>query len=421
MKLIYCLLVSLFASGYAVAAEPGQSGDEIRILVTVADDGASRMDLTGPPGPVYRRRDRYFASLTAERAANRIAGEFGLERRDAWPIRPLNVYCIVYAVPAGTAIEPLLQALDTHPEVTAAQRMNEFIVMAGDSTEADDPYANLQHMLDTLELRTAHRWTTGRGVDVAMIDTGADYTHPDLQSQIADYEDFVDSGLASFRSDAHGTAVAGVIAAATGNGYGIVGVAPASRLSVLKACWYEAGRPAAVCNSFSIAKALTHAIEAGIDIINLSLAGPRDTLLAELLDVARQQGIVVVAAAPAGAERGFPAGERGVIVVDLSPGKAHENAIDQVYAPGNDILVATPEGRFDYLSGSSLAAAHVSGIVALMLAIRPELTHTEIRQRILDSQQVAGVSVNACRAIAALVDRASCRKPAALARLSNRN
>lgn len=410
------LLAAMLVSGYSLADEPEQSADGIRILVTIDDEGASRIDLSGPPGPGYRRRDRYFASLTAERAANRIADDFGLVRMDEWPIRPLNVFCLVFAIPRDAAVDDLLEALAARPEVAMVQRMNEFVVMARAPADTDDPYADLQHALKTLELRAAHRWTTGEGVDIAVVDTGADYTHPDLQSQIADYVDFVESDLARFRADAHGTAVAGVIAAAAGNGYGIVGVAPASRLAVLKACWYEPGKRTAVCDSFSIAKALSHAIESGADIINLSLAGPHDPLLAALVSVARQRGIVVIAAAPDGTDRGFPAGEPGVIVVDLSPGSSGIAHVDRVLAPGIDILVAMPDGRFDYLSGSSLAAAHVTGIVALMMAIRPDLAQQEIRQRVLNSQQVAGNSVSACQAIAGLVDDAGCREPAALAR-----
>lgn len=396
------------------AEQPEPRVDDVHILVTIADDGASRIDLSGPPGPGYRRRDRYFASLPAERAAEQLADDFGLTRVDDWPIRPLKVFCLVYAVPPETAVDELLLALEKRPEVATAQRMNEFVVMATATTGGEDPYAGLQHTLETLELRSAHRWTTGRGVDIALIDTGADYTHPDLRSQIADYRDFVERDKSQFRQDWHGTAVAGVIVAASGNGYGIVGVAPAARLAVLKACWYEPERSGATCNSFTVAKALAHAIESEAQIINLSLAGPADRLLADLVAAARRQGIIVVAAAPDDSARGFPAGEPGVIAVGLSKGTASTRAADRVFAPGDDILVTMPDGRFDYLSGSSLAAAHVSGIVALLVAIRPGLEPAEIRQRMLASQDSNSDSVNACRAVAGLVDDAVCRKPSAL-------
>ena len=414
MKWIAALLVSLVPVSQTLAAEPRASDEEVYILVTIADDGASRIDMSGPPGPGYRRRDRYFASLTAERTASRLADEYGLVRRDEWPIRPLNVFCLVFAVPKDAPVDALLVELAARADVESAQRMNEFTVKSGEPDNAD-PYADLQHTLETLEIRAAHRFSTGRGIGIAIIDTGADVTHPDLRSQVSAYEDFANGDRSTFVTDAHGTAVAGVIAAATGNGYGIVGVAPASRVSVLKACWYEPGRTAAVCNSFTIAKALSHAIESGADVINLSLAGPTDALLADLLGVARRQGIILVAAAPEDRQSGFPAGEPGVIVVDRLPGKTRPMASGLVLAPGNEILVAVPEGRFDYLSGSSLAAAHVSGIVALMLAIRPGLAYDEVRERILASQQAAGHSVNACRAVAGFVDDAACRKDATLA------
>lgn len=413
--------VLLVLCGFLVVAAHAEQpvGEEgyVHILVTISDDGAPQIDLSGPPGPGYRRRDRYFASLTASKAAQRIGNDFGLVRQDDWLIRSLNVLCLVYAVPKDVPVADLLEQLESRPEVATAQRLNEFVVMARTSDANDDPYARLQHTIDTLELRTAHGWSKGRGVDIAVIDTGADFNHPDLKTQIAEHWDFAPRNSEGFVKDAHGTAVSGVIAAASGNGFGIIGVAPASRLSVLKACWYQHGRSAAICNSFSIAKALSHAIDEGADIINLSLAGPSDPLLAQLVDVARKRGIIVVAASPESAVRGFPANVAGVIVVDVATqaGAVEDRASAGVFAPGTDILVTMPDGRFDYLSGSSLAAAHVSGVVALLKSLDPALTLEEIVSLIVRSQQVTGDSINACRAIANLIERSGCRKLPALA------
>lgn len=407
----------------SVNAQTATSSAEIenRILITINDPGAARMNLSGRPGAGYRRRAPYVASFGAEKAADRVAEVFQLQRLDEWLIRPLSLFCLVYAVPEGVVVDELLEKLREWPEVESAQRLNAFevsstkhnatIVMPAGDNATGDPYAGIQHVVDTLELRRAHAWSTGGGVDVAIIDTGADFRHPDLKSQIAKHRSFVDDGGAVFTSDAHGTAVAGVIAAATENGFGIVGVAPAARMTILKACWYAPGRPAAVCNSFTIAKALAFAIEDKADLINLSLGGPADPLLSRLVVEAQQRGAIVIGAAPESDERGFPANIDGVIVVDSSDqiAPSANETIRAILAPGTDILVATPHGNFDFSSGNSLAAAHVTGIAALLVALEPILDGAQINAIIAASPLSVGASVNACRAIAQLVEESACR------------
>ena len=167
----------------------------------------------------------------------------------------------MYSVPDNDGFEELLEQLRTRPEVESAQRLNEFELLANRQSAGDDPYMELQHVVETLELLMAHQWSTGGGAKVAIIDTGADLTHPDLKTQISSHKIFVDERFSEISDDAHGTAIAGVIAAASGNGFGIIGVAPAARLSVLKACWYPDSEQSAVCDTFTIAKALAHAIE----------------------------------------------------------------------------------------------------------------------------------------------------------------
>jgi hypothetical protein len=402
------LVLSTTAKGQS--EEAGETSPD-RILVTITDPGSARINHTGRPGPGYRRRAPYFASVVAESAARHIAEDFRLERLDDWSIRPLNVFCVVFAIPRGGGVERLLEQLRARPDVESAQRLNEFETLGNRKESGQDPYAGLQYVIDTLELSMAHTWSMGAGVDVAIIDTGADFNHPDLRTQIAVHRSFVAEKEQHFADDSHGTAVAGVIAAASGNGFGIVGVAPAARLSVLEACWYAGNGAAAVCNSFTLAKALTWAIEKEADVINLSLAGPPDALLSRLALEAQQRGAIVIGAAPDSQTIGFPANVPGVLVADSAKcvTGVRPDDIPVVYAPGDDILVATPHGGFDYSSGSSLAAAHVSGVVALLMAIDPKLRASEINSLISRSQPIGGDSINACRAVAALVGATGCR------------
>ncbi len=410
-------LIAIFIAGISLTAayadeEAGKDPGLTRILVTFADPGMSNAMRAGPAGPGYKRRSTtYLTAVGVKRAANRIAEEFGLVTLDQWPIVSLKVYCLVFGVAADVQVEELLGRLEDRPEVESAQLMNEFEVTATSGSGTVDPYSRLQHNHITLELMQAHNWSLGDGTSVTIIDTGADLQHPELRTQIAAHHDFVEDENSEFSADAHGTAVAGVIGAASNNGIGMVGVAPSTRLSVLKACWYGSNNSRAKCDSFTLAKALSHAIESKTDIINLSLGGPSDALLSRLVKHALKDGIVVVAAAPKRTGFGFPAEITGVIVVDANGHTDSNDAAPQfpIKAPGDDILVPVPEGGYDYASGSSLSAAHVSGIAALLVAQRPELTSKQINALLVASRPTVHESVNACRALAQLLQRSGCR------------
>jgi subtilisin family serine protease len=182
--------------------------------------------------------------------------------------------------------------------------------------------------------------------------------------------------------------VAGVIGARANDGVGIYGIAPDAEISVFKACWYpEAADAKAQCSSWSLAKALDAAISSGTRIINLSLAGPYDELLNKLLEAADQRGINIVAATLENQQHpGFPA-ELALAVPVISAGPngqaVHPSWLSKfpaiVAAPGVEILTTVPKEGYDFVSGSSLAAAHVSGVIALMLELKPELTPKQIK------------------------------------------
>lgn len=386
------LVLLLWLSTVAVADEAP------RILVTFADPGLGNAARAGPARPAYSRRSTpYLVSVGVRRAADRVARDFDLEILDEWPIIPLRVHCLVYAVDEDRPLDDLLAELRERPEVESAQRLNVFEVQGS----RVDPYANLQHNLDTLELVEAHGVTRGNGASITIIDTGADFEHPDLAAAIRAHHDFAGGG--DFAREAHGTAVAGIIGAASGNGFGIVGVAPEARLEVLRACWYPKGDVTAVCDSFTLAKALSHALESDSRVINLSLGGPPDALLTRLVELAIGRDMVVVAAAPP--QAGFPADVAGVIVVDTEG----DGEGARLRAPGVDILVPVPGGGFDYASGSSMSAAHVTGVIALMIAERPGISNDDVVGLLAASRTENGGSVNACRALAKMLGRTGCR------------
>jgi len=137
------------------------------------------------------------------------------------------------------------------------------------------------------------RWYSGRGDR----HRSRRQTH-ELAGRIAGEGNFVDGNSEQFNHDRHGTGVAGVIAARGNNHEGIVGIAPGVKLVVLKACWQlHAGSDEALCNSFTLAQALIAALNADVQIVNLSISGPADPLLNELIEQGVQRGIIFVGAA----------------------------------------------------------------------------------------------------------------------------
>ncbi|MBT8447112.1 MAG: S8 family serine peptidase, partial [Gammaproteobacteria bacterium] len=249
-----------------------------------------------------------------------------------------------------------------------------------------------------LGLAALHGSATGAGIRIAIVDTGVDLAHPDLAGQFEAHENFVAAVSPGFAGDLHGTGVAGIIGAISGNGAGIVGVAPGARLLAYKGCWPVApGTLEARCNSFSLALAINTALRAGADVINLSLTGPHDPLIEGLLEVAAARGVIVVAAdhrAAGDDGESFPASMPSVIAVRArergAPVEIPDNAVTM---PGLEILSTVPHGAYDFLTGCSFSAAQVSGLAALARQLQPATTSAQLvaALRRVDADIAAGI------------------------------
>lgn len=385
------------------------------VIVAVADPPEPR----ATPGSAaraagYNQPAGYAGGGRALALAEILATEHGLTEIRAWTIPTLDWRCMLYRLPPGATPQELLARLAADPRVALAQPLNTFETLgdlrpalppalppAPDTRSAayNDPYLSLQDGFLAINAAAAQRVTRGEGTQVAVIDTGIDLTHPDLQGRVALVRDFVGRQAAGER---HGTEVAGVIAATANNATGIVGVAPGTQLLSLRSCWAMGAAEPARCNSFTLAQGLVAAMAAGADIINLSLGGPRDPLLEQLTRQALDRGIVVVAALPASGRReGFPSSLPGVVTVAMSEDGAPSSG--QLAAPGRRILTLTPGGGYDYASGSSLATAHVSGAAALLRSVSGRLDGTDL-QRLLAG--AAGAPIDACRGLQRLDARA---------------
>ncbi len=387
---------------------------DLQLVVTIRDSAASLATPAGATPKTYGDSARYQPSPYARRIADELAHDYSLAWVAGWRIEVLGVHCVVFRAPDAQARSEAVRRLRNDRRVESVQPMNEFQTAASE-VAYNDPYFRLQRPVELMHVPEAHRWSRGRGVRVAVIDTGVDLQHPELAGRILLARNFVDADSPAFRRDVHGTAVAGVIAAAVNNGVGIVGVAPEVTILALKACWHGPPAEPAVCNTLTLAEALAFAIERRAAVINLSLTGPDDPLLRRLVETALGRGTVVTGADAGSAERdaGFPLSVPGVLAVADADALAFERTRARIAAPGREVLTLAPFGRYDYLSGTSLSSAMVSGIVALLLERQRGLVPQEIAwllERTASSAPGSGAAplVNACHALALVVSGVTC-------------
>jgi hypothetical protein len=344
----------------------------------------------------YDQVSPYMAGAEARAVSRALMREYHLRESASWPIALLGVNCLVYELPIDADPTQLIASLSRDARVESVQPLLNFETAAG---PYNDPYAHLQHNMELMGVTAAHTLSRGGGVRIALIDTGVQVDHPDLPTTLVS-RNFVDNDTSAFSADAHGTAVAGIIGAVPDNGIGIMGIAPDALLLAFKACWRAAATGVrAVCNTFTLAQAITAAIDARADIINLSLDGPSDPLLSRLIRHAQDDGIIVVGAIPPdGLRDAFPTNIANVIAVD-----AIENNFatpDVVRAPGRDVLSLAPQSHYDFYTGSSLATAEITGVIALLRAKQSHLTAHEAQLLL-----IAGMPAvpDACTALGAML------------------
>jgi subtilisin family serine protease len=443
-----------------VASAAPPAGDE-RILPP-ADDGAhdpganQLLVMLRLPATHYRPDATYggrymddSGSGGRRRRADALAQQHGMTVVEGWPMSLLGIDCYVMRYKDKADAARIIEQLSRDPQVEWAQPVASFEGMAGQApvaavaplvpganpaagagASAADALYPVQPAARYWHVADLHRYTTGREVRVAVIDSGIDGNHPDLLGQLAVNANFVDNGEPP--PEIHGTAVAGIIAARSGNG-GIVGVAPKARLMGLRACW-QLPNQSTRCNSFTLSKAINYAILNGAKVINLSLSGPPDRLLDRLLDVAIARGIGVVGAvdAQAGAPT-FPSSHRGVLAVASQPSvkvsgnfapvsaaalmvkaSAAAGLERPLFAPGNDVPTTAPGARWSFVSGSSYAAAHVSGMLALLGELQPGATPAQLRRMLQPPDVLNAVNIDACATISHLIDHCSCGCPTKL-------
>ncbi|BAU88757.1 peptidase S8/S53 [Methylorubrum populi] len=287
------------------------------------------------------------------------------------------------------SVAEVVAALSRDPRVASAQA-NHVYALVG---EAMPVLAGAQYVVGKLRLKEAHASVTGKDVTVAVIDSDVDLGHPSLQGAVTDRHDALDGGKAA-AAHPHGTAIAGIVGARAQ----LASAAPEASLLVVRAFSGET-RAGAQGTTLHVLRALDWSGKMGARVVNMSFAGSWDAALSEFLAAGTGRGVVYVAAAGNAGPTSpplFPAADPNVIAVTATDAEdrlfpaANRGSYLCVAAPGVDILVAAPNNRYGLLSGTSMAAAQVSGVVALMLQARPDLKPAEVRAALTHSARDLG-------------------------------
>jgi subtilisin family serine protease len=354
--------------------------------------------------------------------AQAIALANGLSVAEVTPLPAAGVALAVFEIVDGIAAAAKAAALAADPRVTLAQP--DFVYDT--SQGANDK--SLTYGAQMIGADIVQNVARGDGVRLAMIDAGVDTGHAALAKKVAEYADVTGTG---WTPDAHGTLVAGVIAGEASGGGTIGGVAPGVQLVTVKACVAQSARRAAArCWSSTLARGIDLAAGKNVRVMNLSVGGPEDRLLARMVDAATKKGIAVVSAAgndgPAG-KPSYPAAFEDVIAVTAVDAdgqlysRATRGAFVDLAAPGVDILSTGPGGRTQLFSGTSAATAFASGAAALLLQQRATLTAAELASLLRTTARDLGTGgrdaeygdglLDVCRAAAKLANRqVACRQ-----------
>ncbi|MCB8903346.1 MULTISPECIES: type VII secretion-associated serine protease mycosin [unclassified Streptomyces] len=284
-----------------------------------------------------------------------------------------------------------------------------FAVLPATTTPAyADTIRARQWGLQALHTTEAWRTTKGEGITVAVLDTGVDDQHPDLEGSVLAGRDLV--GFGASRGDRawarHGTAMAGIIAGhghGPDGGDGVLGIAPDARILPVRVILEGTDKSrdkARKTRGTALAEGIRWAADHGADVINMSLGDDSKSAHPDAgedaaVQYALAKGVSVVASAGNGGEKGdhisYPAAYPGVIAVTAVDRYGTHASFSTrrwyatVSAPGVDIAIADPDRRYYEGWGTSAAAAFASGAVALVRSAHPDLTPAQVKRLLIDT------------------------------------
>lgn len=307
--------------------------------------------------------------------ADELARRHGLTRVASENFPLIGATFGLFRITDGRAYETVRREFATDASVLSVQANFRYMLQdqkAAAPTEGDPA----QYALTKLRLPQAHTLAHGANVTVAVIDSGIDASHPELANSIADNFDALGSPEGPH---VHGTGIAGAIVAHAR----LMGSAPEARIIAIRAFGGATG--GAQSSSYIILRSLNYAAEHGAQIVNMSFAGPKDAVIERAIAATAARGLVLIAAAGNAGEKSpplYPAANPNVIAVSATDRQdklfsaSNRGNYIALAAPGVDIFLPAPDGKYQMTSGTSFSAAYVSGVAALLLernyTLKPE-------------------------------------------------
>ena len=366
---------------------------------------------SGPPAPpVACTTAAPAAPLTADEAGDRAADAVRTEQAQAPPTDTDSVpLVVVEQTESGPEVTTVPVESEEQARYVAATSAADGDVVA---VEIDEPVSTLESFppgdprfpqqwgLQSNKTTFGAAWAraTGHGVVVAVLDTGVQASHPDLDGQVLPGRRFTNDGSGgvamnpAYDDHGHGTHVAGIIGATTGNATGIAAGAPDVRILPVKVL-----RQSGSGSYSDVAAGIAWAANNGADVINLSLGGSStSTAMLTAIKYARSKGAVVVAAAGnsgAGGSCSYPAAYSQTIAVAALTSKLKRATFSttatyvDIAAPGQGVLSTVPGGYASW-SGTSMATPFVSAAAALLAEERPGCSPNEVRHTIMGTARV---------------------------------
>lgn len=347
-------IVSLQSGAGGLVPPPSGAAAESEAILALPKNSSGQIASDFVLGPGAEIAGSYFSPVICSTVA-RVTGPAG-----AGPDQ------LVVQIPPGAVV--------VSNDVYYANAAAELKSLDANPAPREDPYASLQYGLAVTGVRYARDLGNGSGVKVALLDSAPEDQHADLSA--VRLEAIPETEGRGLQTGVHGTLMAGVIAASEGNGYGIAGIAPGADLISIPICRPDGGAGGS-CSIYHMLRGLDIAFEAEAEIVNLSLSGPPNPLLERGMARLDELGVVVVAAAGNEGieEPRYPAAYETVVSVGAvdQEGRLFEQSNRgpwvELSAPGVEVLSTVPGNAFAFGSGTSLAAAHVTGMIAVLTEV----------------------------------------------------
>lgn len=373
---MHFILIMLVCAGCTVLPEQSEIEQLNTPLLLVIDDPRSEREKREIKGNGYAALIDYDSDPILARITKQVTSDYGLIVSEQWPLKSLGVHCIVIESPS----EHVLSKLKQDRRVKWVQAFNQYDVQGEVRVPQQKNHVEtvIQHHADMLSSTSSK----GKGVDIVVVDTGADYSHPALKDSNLLYKDFAKRRGVGHK-EAHGTAVVGLIAAqpveANQRLAGFTGFSPQASVHHFRGCWQD-DNGKGKCNTLTLALALDAAVAIRPDVVNLSLSGPSDMILEKIVEKLIANGSVIVTAFDEKRSHNerFPNAQPGVFyaygVDSTTPQPIPEHSL---VAPANALSLA-PNGEYDVFTGHSIATPHLTSLAANFIGDNPQSTQQDM-------------------------------------------